>query len=271
MKVGIILTGRNMQEYVVPCLSAWIVARAQKLGGHDYLICAVSVPFAGFPDDHEDDTVPLLRGELEAGRIDHLITEPKNIPETVARGMALTWLRDAGCNISIQVDLDEEYTLDQIDRIFRFVQYNPFAVALRASLKNYIFDGQTYLIEPFTPMRIHRLRPRANLEAVGFWADNNVMYIERGRGDDGLETGRTIRDSDLATMTIPPSVAWIRHMTWLSDDRSRRKVAYHENHFNSRPSGVRSSYRWDDAKGLVFNEAYYQYVGQPMPQVARDE
>ncbi len=261
MRIGCILTGYGMADYVESCLRAWIAARTARLDDHEFVICAVSVPFAAFPDSADDGTVDRLAAHLAAGEIDHLITEPKGIPETEARGLALTWLKTQHVDAIWQVDVDEQYTEQDISRIIRYVDANPFVAAFRLSLKNYVFDRATYLADPFTPMRIHRIKA-GPLEASAFWADNNVSY--QGAG------GRTVRDDALATLTVPATVAWVRHITWLNDERSKRKIVYHEGHFASRPEGLRCSYSWDETKGLVFNDAYYRFVGHPLPRLLKD-
>lgn len=266
MKVGVILTGYNMAEYVRPCLDAWIAARVRALGGHTFLICAVSVPFAGFPNDHEDDTVPLLRGELEDGHIDHLITEPKHIPETTARSMALTWLAAQGADVLWQVDMDEFITLDQIAYILKTIEMpgNEWVEWYRLSYKNYIFDDKTYLVDLFQPPRIHRVKSirYPNLRAHCFIADNDIGYQDKNEPN-----GTIWPQSSLASGTIVPvgpnaqASAPIRHMTWQNSPRSKHKISYQ---LDSRRWPT-CSFSWDDAKGLIFNPAL------PAPQVARDE
>jgi len=255
MKIAIILVGYNMEEYVAQCLAPWFAARANRLDGNDFVICAVSVPFTGFPnDDKPDATVSLLRAELDAGHIDHLITGTEPMAETEARGAALRWLRDNHCDVSIQVDIDEMYNIDQIEKIFRFVEANPFTVAFKLSFKNYVFDDKTFLVEPFTPMRIHRLFP-GHFKAFGFWADNNVYY-EGARQAEGVPY---IKDVEYATMTIPASVALVSHLTWPNNLRSKKKVEYQIARW-----GDRCSFRWDDARGLIFNPDL------PIPKTASD-
>ncbi len=252
-RIGIIYCAYNTGQYVWGSLTPWMQARTMKLNNHDFVIAAVSLPFAGFPSEQEDNTIPQLREWLALGQIDTLITEPKNVPETVARSMALRYLKDQGCDLFWQADSDEFPEIDDIQNIIRFVGANPFAAAFRLSLKNYVFDDKTYLVEPFTPMRIHRLSWRS-FRAEGFWADNNVFY--RG-GTEGYDP----RDTELPIMTVPLSIAWLRHLTWQSDLRSKKKIEYQLRGRNW-PS---CQFSWDDTKGLIFNPAL------PAPQVARDE
>jgi hypothetical protein len=240
-KIGIILTAYGMIDYVDDCLRAWLAARTQRLNDHEFVIAAVSVPFAAFPDSADDGTVARLRGLLDSGEIDHLITEPIGIPETEARGLALTYLRTRDVDIVWQVDIDELYTERDISRILRYVDGQPYIAAFRLCLKNYVFDTRTYLADPFTPMRIHRTKV-GPLESMGFWADNNVYYGKEG-------APQTMRDDQMATVVIPQTCAWIRHITWQSDARAERKVRYQLARWN------RCSFRWDETKGLVFDPA----------------
>lgn len=252
MKIGVILTGFNMEEHVAPCLDAWVQARARQLDGYEFIICVVSVPFAGFPVAEEDDTVECLAAHLVAHRIDHLITEPRNILETTARGMALNWLVRSGVDILWQVDIDERYTAADISAVLAHIQRDEWSAWWRVCLKNYVFDESTYLVEPFTPPRIHRVRVDG-YRAHSFSADNDIQY-------GGRITRDIILQGRFASATVPQSVAWVRHLTWQSaGDRSRRKIAYQTARW-----GNVCSFAWDPDKGLVFNPAL------PVPKTARD-
>lgn len=253
MKIGIILTGYNMEEYVSRCLGPWIQAKKIKLDGHEFVICGVSVPFAGFPASKKDNTTTILEQLRQAGAINHLITEPENIPETTARGMALQWLKTQEVDIIWQVDLDELYTINDISNILACVDRNPFITWFRLSLKNYVLDEHTFLEEPFQPPRIHRINDRG-YSAHSFSADNDIQY--------GGKITRDIHPQEhFATMIIPQGVAWVRHMTWQNNSRSRRKIEYQLKGRNW-PS---CTFAWDDARGgLIFNPFL------PAPKIARD-
>lgn len=251
MKVGVVLVGYNMSEYVSSCLDAWTQARECKIDGHEFVICAVSTTFAHFPCSEADNTAYLLGSRVASNEIDHIITEPKNVPETVARGMALTYLKDHGCDVSWQVDLDEDYTLDEIRRVLEFVVANPWAAWFRLSLKNFVLDSRTYLVDPFTPPRIHRIN-HDGYRAYGFSADNDISYA------GGIT--RDIKHQDqLPSMTIPQSVAWIKHDSWPNSLRSKYKCEYQKTRW-----GNSCSFAWDDSQGgLIFNPA------RPKPKVIR--
>lgn len=254
MRIGVILTGYGMLDYLDRCLDAWIDARTAHYKSHDIVICAVSVPFAGFPDATDDGTVEELHRAKRLGDIDHVIDSPKHIPETVARSMALQWLKTQGVTHSWQVDLDEFYTLGEINGIARLVEADPWNVCWRLPLKNYVFDEHTYLAEPFQPMRIHRIDSLSGCVAEGFWGDNNVSYR------DGA-TQALIQDILFASRTILTSTAWVKHITWQSNTRSRDKIRY-QLEARGWPS---CQFAWDPIKGLIFNPTL------PAPRVLRDE
>jgi hypothetical protein len=239
MKIGIILTAYGMVDYIDDCLRSWVAARTQRLDDHEFVICAVSVPFASFPNTADDGTIAKLHNFVDSGEIDHLITEPVGILETEARGLALSYLKTKDVDAVWQVDIDEQYTQQDISRILRYVDGQPYTAAFRLCLKNYIFDQKTYLAEPFTPMRIHRLKS-GSLALKGFWADNNMFYTPESSDE-------IIRDDRLANTTVPSAVAWVRHITWQSDSRSRSKVAYQLARWGA------CSFRWDESKGLMFD------------------
>ena len=256
MKIGIIYTAFNTDEYFARSLASWVEARRTRLGGHHFVIAAVSVPFVGFETSQVDSTCSRMKREQGEGTIDHLIVDRSPMPETQARGEALKWLVAAGTDCTIMVDSDEFWTIEQIASILDFVIKNPFIIWFKVSYKNRVFTKDQYLVEPFTPPRIHRSYFEG-ITASGFWDDNNVIY--------NIEQGDQIRDIELPSLTIPISVAWVDHYTWISDSRSKEKVQYQMRRWGQ------SSFSWEDSRGgLIFNEAYYKARGQPLPEVAKD-
>lgn len=229
MRFGIIFCGFGTLDLVAKSLAPWLALRKQGLCS----ICAVSVKFKDF-DSEDDGTRDYLRNLLQQGEIDNLIDGPDNIPETTARGMAMHYLKDEHAIDAIwMVDSDEMYTLDEISRISQYVQNSPFIAWFRLCLKNYIFNTQTYLADPFTPPRIFRVKTGSYI-VNSFSGDNDIIY-----------TGTITRDLKpqeyLSNLTIPKEVAWIAHFTWLSDERSKKKVQY-------------QTKRWGNACSFVWNE-----------------
>lgn len=166
--------------------------------------------------------------------------------------MALTWLVDQGCEMSWQVDSDEYYTLNEIQNILDFVEANPWTVSFKLSLKNYVFDDKTYLVEPFTPTRIHRVSGTGGYLVAGFQSDNGTFYQRPWSKE-------TIPDLGLSQQTVPMNVAWIRHDSWPNSPRSKAKCEYQTVRW-----GNVCSFAWDEHKGLVFNPSL------PTPKVVRE-
>lgn len=258
MRVGVIYSAYNAREYVERSLAPWVHLKYRygKMSmpvGHpknpySFTICAVNVRFAGFETETEDGTRELLRAYAARGDI-HLIDAPDNVPEATARGMALSYLKGQ-VDVVWQVDADEFYTEADIHAILAYVRANPYAEWFRLSLKNYVFDEVTYLTEPFTPPRIHRVNVRG-YRAHSFSGDNDIQY-------GGTITRDIVPQERFASVTVPESVAWIRHLTWQDNDRSRAKIEYQ---LNGR-GWPQCSFAWDG--GLRFNPAL------PAPKTARD-
>ena len=269
----IIFCAWQAMDYLPESLTPWIEARRNaKPGEHQFRIVAVSVPFVGF--DHTgtkpDGTRQYLQSALDRGEIDHIVNGDLPRTEVVARGAALKWALDQGGTTAIwQWDSDEITSVAEIGRIADFVAVNEWTTWFRLSYRNAVFDRHTFLADPFTPPRIHRLYNSGGYVADGFWDDNNVRYTrpwERGKMDCPV-----VHDVQMASLTIPPTVANPRHWTWLSDTpankaRSKRKVEY-----QTRGRGWECSFRWDESSNsLRFNESYYTNRGLPLPELIRE-
>jgi hypothetical protein len=218
------------------------------------VICGVSVPFKGFPQEEIlDRTQALLINERELGYIDHLIAGSTPMTEIEARSAALRWLVNQGVEVLVQIDADEFYTNLDISNIFRFVESQPYISWFRLCLKNYVFDNNTYLKEPFTPPRIHRVEA-GTYRVHSFNQDNDVAY-------GGRITRDITNQERFSSMTIPQSIAWISHSSWLSNQRSKKKIEYQWARWGC------CSYRWDHIKNvLAFDTDFYHSKGLPLPE-----
>ncbi len=259
MKVGVIWVGYQCKDLLASSLTPWIEARKTRLGGHTYSICAVSVPFEGFPQDEEqDDTVDTLIAHGIGGQIDHVISaeDGKAWKETEARGAALKWLVEKGVDTIWLVDSDEVYARMDIRGALRWLEDNPLITWHRLPLLNYVFDARTYLAEPFTPPRVFRVHPPGSpgYRLHSFYDDNNVLY-------GGTITRDLKRDIDFASSIVPAALCLPKHFSWMNDERGRKKCLYQQAHFGH------CSYRWDDQRGLCFDEAFYAKQGLPLPEV----
>lgn len=252
MKIGIIYCAYGTRDLVAKSLAPWLSFRKSHFDGQSVEICAVSVRFADF-EGEDDGTKELLRTYLNTGdSINHLVDGPDNIPETVARGMALNYLKSKEVDIIWQVDSDEFYTTQEIRTIVNHIISNPWIGWFRLSFKNLVFNEKTYLTEPFTPPRIHVVK-FGGYNIHSFSADNDVQYT-------GVLGNNIIRQEHIPSMLIPKEVCWIRHESWPNNERGKKKVLYQQKRW-----GNACSFSWDENQGgLIFNP------NQPKPQISYD-
>ncbi len=244
MKIGVIFCGYNMAEYAVDSIMPWVEAKAYQTGGYSFVLSAVSVPFANYPAATSEDETGVILKDLESrNSLDKVFTEPRNINEWEARDLCLQYLLKQKVDLVWQVDLDEFYTLEDIENILKFVEKDAMSSWFKISFKNYAFDKSSYLSEPFTPPRIHRTTVYAG-HLHKFIYDNDLSYKRHLNGEE-------ISHNSVAFKLIPRQVAWVKHLTWLNDSRSRDKVKYHTDR------GWLCSYSWDEEKGLQFNDKYF--------------
>lgn len=253
MKIGVIFTGYNCAEYINDALDSWIDAKKESIDGNEFIIAAVSCPFSGFPFTKPDKTHEILNQLYALKFIDYKFLGKTECSETNARSWALKRLAEGGADVVIQVDSDELYTLDDILNIFRFVSENPYVVWFSGCLKNYVFDETTYLAEPFRPARIHRIKFH-DYKAFSFYDDNNISYEKPGYPGS--------QDIIFSHLAIPESVAWVDHLTWLNNDRSRLKIEYQKSR------GWVCSFDWDyENNKLIFNKSFYSERSLSVPKI----
>jgi|ETNvirnome_6_100_1030635.scaffolds.fasta_scaffold06897_5 glycosyltransferase involved in cell wall biosynthesis len=250
---GIIFCAYNTEEYVLDSIEPFL-----EQGNH--VVSAVSVPFAEYQDidgfcDHTTD----LLGELHnQGKLKYLVDSPKFVSEATARNYALEHLKKHNVDYIWLVDSDEFYTERDIGEIENYIE-NSDKNLFKLSLRNFVFDKDHYLEEPFCPPRIFKTKiPIPELEDFirleNFYWDNDIYYSY---------DNQAIRYCDIEELTtIPEGVAHIRHYTWLNDQIGKRKVAYQHKHFGH------CGYKWDEEnQRLEFDLEFYKKQNIPVPLV----
>lgn len=239
----------------------------------DCYVAAGSRRFAKFDQPRNDNTVDLLNSLWEDNdsflcldtsdeplEYEH---EGKNemlqmVSEVTNKPFDYIWI----------VDADEKYTIGDINRIIQFVNnpINKYIVWFSLCLKNYIFNKNTYLTEPFTPPRIFRTgfhcnwtQPNGYFFLNRFFWDNDICYIRK----EDLENEQIPEYSykGFPNMTILKEKVWVDHHSWLNDERSKSKVEYQMKHFGD------CSFKWVEGSGLEFNEDYYKRNNLELPEV----
>jgi len=239
MKFGIILTAYNFSDTIDDCLRHWVKS------GHE--ICAVSVPYKEYKEisPAQDNTAEIIK---EYGI--HCFTEPRHITEAEARNLPFNWLKEKGVDFYWILDADEIYTKEDIDRITNFVSLNPQITYFNINFKNYVFDGKCW-VDGFCPPRVFSAK-----NAEGFFWDNDISYNQNGE---------RVSYKTMPSLKIPRGVAHVKHLTWISNERSKRKIEYQEKHFKH---GAGCSYKWNDEKNcLEFNMEYFNKTGEAVPEL----
>jgi hypothetical protein len=262
-KIGVIFCSYSLPEYIHDSLHPWIEAREKKIGGNDFVISAISVPFKEYKDKAEEDveSPKILQEYKDKGLIDYFFTEPKWEEEKTVRNTALNPLLEIEkCDIVWIWDVDEFTNVGEIEKTLKFVERNPLTCWFRGSLKNYVFSDKEFLTEPFNPARIYRTKYNS-YRLHGFRYDNEVIY-------HGTIT-RDIQDYEyFSSLTIPKNLVWTRHLTWISNERTRKKLEYQQMRWGS----DLCSYRWNDSENkLEFNPLYFKRFGKPIPETVKED
>jgi len=252
-KYGIIYCGYNTEDYTLDSIRPF-------LQDQNCVVSAVSVPFAEYKniDSFEDGTTDILRELVSSGELKYLVDSPKFISEADARNLALDNLKKYDLDYIWLVDSDEFYTKRDIEEIQKYVESSSKNL-FKISLRNYVFDTDHYLEEPFCPPRIFKTKiviPELEnfIELDKFYWDNDICYIF---------DNKYIKYDDVENLTvIPESVAIIKHFTWLNDKIGKRKVEYQHKHFGH------CGYRWNSEKeSLEFDLDFHKANNLEIPIV----
>lgn len=260
MKIGCLFCAYNCDHSIDEVLKPWLEVKRratpdQFILSFSYgqfkesadLFGAATIEYPAWYDRHK-------------ANVDHFQLLPP-LSEAENRNAALRPLLEAGCDLIMLVDAQDEYfTVAQIDEIFNRVHLEKFVSWFSVPYRNFVFDRNTYLAENFCPPRIFRTKTNGwNL--IDFYWDNDIRM-----GSSCFEFNKSCEKTcsykDLPTKLI--KVEPVRHDSWLSNSISRGKVKYQMAHFG------RSGFKWNEIEDrLEFNEEYYQKLGQKIPEVIK--
>lgn len=251
MKIGVIFCAYNCEEYVMDSIKPF-------LDDDRFIVSAVSVPFLEYRDidDMKDGTTDLLKSLHLDGKIKYLTDSPEFIREHEARNLALEHLKKDKVGWIMIVDGDELMTKSDLDNIIEFIS-NDDSLWYRIALKNFVFDKEHYLEEPFCPPRIFRMDSK-DYEGVSFYGDNDFNFQHK------IFRARKNYDQ-FPCKQIPQELVWVTHYSWLNDKIGKRKVEYQKSRWGE--NGC--SFSWDEKEGLIFNKSHYNKTGQEMPKILK--
>jgi glycosyltransferase involved in cell wall biosynthesis len=247
MKIGVIFCAYNSEPYVRDALSSFIE-------DDRFIVSAVSVPFKEYDQQefYEDETTNILREYKEKGLIENLVDSPRFVLEHEARNLALEYLKKEKVDFVMLVDGDEVYQKSDLDNIVEFIS-NDDSLWYKIALKNFVFDKEHYLEEPFCPPRIFRMDSK-DYEGVSFYWDNDFTFQHK------IFRARKNHNQFLCKQ-IPQELVWVTHYSWMNDEIGKRKAEYQLSHM-----GI-CSYKWED--GLKINEDFYKKAGQEIPKILK--
>ncbi len=260
IRIGVIAVGYQCAEQFRAVMSPWAALRCgvydEDVGVRvqepqlDIKICCTTALFkehhdAGFTYDNKP-TEDILEQYKAGGVLDEYVVVREPIVDYVSRNHCLDYLGQFDIDLYWQLDLfDEYYTQSDILKILAFIQRNSLVDWYRVNFKNYVGDEKHY-VEGFAPPRIHWAKRNGGVNR--FYWDNELNYKNGKRAEQ------------CSSLTIPESVAQVRHLSWCgSPEFLKRKIAYQHRCLGH------CSYRWDETKGLVLDESYYNKTGETKP------
>ncbi len=262
IKLGVLYCAYSSPEYI-QFINPWIKLKDEL----NIVIAGANGMFREMHEldyeDNDEETIEKLLQLRFIGDIDFLYvqndpaTKKKEnfIFETEAqiRDRALQYLLEQNCTHILLLDSDEAYTEKEIRNIIESLEKDKFTTWFRIEFKNLTFSEKTYT-KNFRPPRIFRVISGDN-KLSGVYYDNDCVYIDKNGNEKGY--------LEFSSAVISLSKANPLHYTWLSDERSKKKVAYQVAHFSH---GAGCSYKWNEEKNcLEFNENYFKITGQSKP------
>lgn len=259
MRIGVVLAAYQAMDYLPECIESWRLVRKEI----DLKIACVHCCFVenhenGEPIFSLDQTAKYFESCLERNQIDAYACSERPLYEHEARNIAVGYLLKEKVDYIWTIGVDEIYTPEQIYRVLSFVERNPLTTWFGVNYKNFVFTKKTW-VDGFCPPRIFKVETPGYRLNQFYW-DDDIQYH-----------GKITRDitsyKHFSNIQIPKTIAHVNHYTWLSDERSKKKVAYQEKHF-APPRGMGCSYRWNKTEDkLEFNTDFYKQTGQVVPEL----
>lgn len=253
--IGVIYCGYNQIDNIKETLTFW---NSIKIEGYKFVVSVISVPFAEykmFPQPLDGST-SFIRN-MDKDNIQNCIFDPEFISETTARTLSLKYLTEtANVDIIWQVDSDEFYTLDNVQKMLEYIDNHWYNYAFNVNFKNYIYDGKHYL-DDFCVPKINVLIKLSgggyHINPIRFITDNQILF-----GDD--KNAFTLK-----SIPIPKEVALVKHYTWMHKN-GKSKVQYQLAHFGD------CGFRWNEQKQeLELDEHYFARHGYTTPNILKEE
>lgn len=250
-KIGLICALHNEIDFIPRCLEPWIEYRKN----NQLLISCLDVSFLeNGGGKSTDGSAELLEKYKEENKIDFYQQLGNGLKEHEARNVTLKWLLEHGVDTILSIGIDEMFKIDEITKIFDYVQKEQFVAVFKIHYKNYVGDEKHY-VNGFTPNRIWRVNYN-KCQLKEFVWDDDQKYI--------TEQGQEVMDRNLPTKIIPG--IQIKHLSWLNGRRSKNKIIYQNAHFSTG-----CGYKWNEqTQSVEINYEFFKKTGQIPPEILEE-
>jgi len=248
MKIGIVLTAYNSDDYISQVLRPWLELRKK----YNILISCNSGMFKdcydlGFTNKNKNTLDILINSDL-----DFLVTTNGNnsLDEDYSRNVCLSFLKKNNCDIIWVLDGDEEYSILDIENIIRYISEFPNYIAYSIEFKNYTIR-LSYFFKGFKKPVIYRNNFNGGVSHFTF--DTYIQY------NDGTHV-----NNDSVWHQIPKNISHIRHFSWLeTDSRTFEKIEYQNIRYAGEENS-RCAWKNNDGK-LSFNHKFFKDRNLELP------
>lgn len=258
LRVGITFIGYECMELMPRALEPWMRIRKDPLlvdGVKSLKIslshgCFEETAKLGFPHYSTDGSHGWMLAMHNSGAVDNAIVYADPMKEYDMWTGNYSWMKD-DIDMLIMLNHDEMWTLQDIQILFRYINFNPQVDYYKVNFKNYCINEQTWVSDFIVP-RMWWVKRNGGLK--GFYKDELVEY------NDGS------RDFQRSWSMVPQNLLFPKHLTWVgSKAYLQRKLHFQALRFGS------CSYTWDEKNDcLALNDDFYAKFGVPKPQLNHD-
>lgn len=259
-KIGILGCGAECEDVIDKIFTPWFELKKN----YNLIFSAASTQFKEYFDNkvlfNNSATIKKLEEYKEKKLIENIIEDNSDLEHKV-RDKSLQFLLNQNVDLVWLLDFcDEYYSINDIINIINWINRkdNSFITWFSIPFKNYIFDEKSW-IDGFCPPRIFRINSYPYKLNKMIW-DNDCEYRSVNQG--------SISYKALSNKSIPKNLLnnGIKHLTWLNNEKSKKKIDYQLKHFQNN-----CSYKWNEEKKCVeFNKEYFLKFGLPLPIINHD-
>ena len=260
INIGITCIGYNCKEGLQQVLEPWKRIKANpelapsigKLKIAFVHGCFEETFKLGYPLSSTDGTHELMTELIINNELDSTTSfvEPAKEYEMWTKGYEEA-NGDKDIDLLWMLNTDEVWTVEEINNVLKFIEFNNLVDYFKVNFKNYCIDKNTW-VDDFIVPRI--------------WWVNRQSGLKRFYQDDLVEYNNGKRDSQCSHLVVPQSVAFPKHYSWVgSKEYLKRKLGFQKLRYGA------CSYRWNDSLDILeLNEDYYRIIGKSKPILNKD-